>query len=55
VTDLERERLRERLRDKGLPSSDAAVTVAEAVLYLRRLFRAETQINLWVVKRGRSG
>jgi len=51
VTDLERERIGARLRDKGLPSSGFLVTLAEFALYLKRAFRAETQINLCVFKR----
>jgi SAM-dependent methyltransferase len=50
VVDLERERVRARLKNKGLPSSALFVTLAKAALYMRRAFRAETQINLRVVK-----
>lgn len=52
VRDLERERLGARLRKKGLPSSSPFVTLTEIVLYVRRIFRAETQINLCAIKRG---
>jgi SAM-dependent methyltransferase len=51
VVDLERERMRTRLREKGLPAGRLMVCVAETAHYLRRLFRAETQVNLWLTRR----
>jgi SAM-dependent methyltransferase len=48
IIDVEQERLRERLREKGLPAGVAVARLAGAVHYLRRLFRTETPINLWV-------
>lgn len=50
IVDLERERIRARLAARRLPSSLVFVRLAEAALYVRRLFRAETQVNLWVTK-----
>jgi SAM-dependent methyltransferase len=50
VMDLERERLRERLRVQGLPAHDFMISAVQAVQYVRKLFRAETQINLWVTR-----
>lgn len=51
IVDLERERIRARLASKRLPSSPLFVRLAEAALYVRRAFRAETHVNLWVTKR----
>jgi hypothetical protein len=50
VIDLERERLRARLRVKGLPARDFMISLVQVVQYARKLFRAETQINLWVTR-----
>jgi ubiquinone/menaquinone biosynthesis C-methylase UbiE len=48
VVDLERERLRNRLGEKGLPRSPGFVFTGTILAYARRLFRQETQVNLWV-------
>lgn len=48
IVDLERERVRARLREKGLPAGNAMARLMEVAQYVRRLFRAETQINLWI-------
>ncbi len=50
ISDLEHERIRARLRGKGLPAGNVMVRLIEVVQYVRRLFRAETHINLWVAR-----
>jgi SAM-dependent methyltransferase len=48
ILDLETERLRGRLREKKLPRGSGAMVFWKAAIYARKLFREETQINLWV-------
>jgi SAM-dependent methyltransferase len=48
VTDVEQERFGTRLRNKRLPGWRGAALPWRAFYYLKRLFRADLQINLWV-------
>ena len=48
IRDLEAERLSVRLREAGLPSGSAIMKPAGAGIWLRRLFRHQMQVNLWV-------
>src|SRR6185369_2542315 len=48
VIDLEAERLRHRIREKGLPGWRGPAWYWRVFLHARRLFREDVQINLWV-------
>ena len=48
VSDLERDRYRRRLREKRLPGWKGPALPWRALYYLKRLFRVELQVNLWV-------
>ena len=48
IRDLEAERLENRLREKGLPGWRGPALFWKALVYARRMFREDFQINLWV-------
>jgi SAM-dependent methyltransferase len=48
ITDLEKERYRARLRAKGLPGWRGPALPWRALFHLRRAFREEVAVNLWV-------
>jgi SAM-dependent methyltransferase len=55
VTDLEKERYRARLRGKGLPGWRGPALPWRALFHLRRAFREEIAVNLWVEVRRETG